>query len=243
MRRERPSGLSLIHIYSFKNIKAGGNSVVFTFAGGNLLVCDGEDGGIALPTMEQIAANLSAGLDVENAIYAFSIDDEPMFLLPQRELKGKIPKNMEYINMRNLSGKTDRWVPLAAVTAGHLDHWYREHRYCGGCGAVSGFSVRERAKVCPECGNVQYPRISPVIMAAVTDGEDVYKRQGQGYGMEPSIASGNAESIEESSESDAGEDHRQDIEFGVGCLPYVDVYKRQVLSKVLSMMGKRSPFC
>lgn len=71
---------------SFKNIKAGGNSVVFTFAGGNLLVCDGEDGGIALPTMEQIAANLSAGLDVENAIYAFSIDDEPMFLLPQREL-------------------------------------------------------------------------------------------------------------------------------------------------------------
>lgn len=156
---------------SFKNIKAGGNSVVFTFAGGNLLVCDGEDGGIALPTMEQIAANLSAGLDVENAIYAFSIDDEPMFLLPQRELKGKIPKNMEYINMRNLSGKTDRWVPLAAVTAGHLDHWYREHRYCGCCGAVSGFSVRERAKVCPECGNVQYPRISPVIMAAVTDGD------------------------------------------------------------------------
>ena len=43
---------------SFKNIKAGGNSVVFTFAGGNLLVCDGEDGGIALPTMEQIAAKI-----------------------------------------------------------------------------------------------------------------------------------------------------------------------------------------
>ena len=32
-------------------------------------------------------------------------------------------------------------------------------------------SEAERAKVCPECHNIQYPRISPVIMAAITDGE------------------------------------------------------------------------
>lgn len=32
-------------------------------------------------------------------------------------------------------------------------------------------SDKERAMICPECGNIQYPRISPVIMAAVTDGD------------------------------------------------------------------------
>ena len=30
-------------------------------------------------------------------------------------------------------------------------------------------SDKERAMICPECGNIQYPRISPVIMAAVID--------------------------------------------------------------------------
>ena len=34
-----------------------------------------------------------------------------------------------------------------------------------------GFSDKERAMICPQCGNIQYPRISPVIMAAVTDGD------------------------------------------------------------------------
>ena len=161
---------------AFKSAEVQKDSNVFTFAGGNVLVCRRGDDKMVIPTAAQVAEGLGMAQKMDeivtgSAIYAFSVDDEPMFLLPQRQLKGKIPKGMEYVNIRSLYGDHDRWMALAAVTASHLDHWYREHRYCGCCGALTDFSDHERAKVCPECGNTQYPRISPVIMAAITDGD------------------------------------------------------------------------
>ena len=42
----------------------------------------------------------------------------------------------------------------------------------GGCQSKSK-EITIAEKVCPQCGNVQYPRISPVIIAAITDGERI----------------------------------------------------------------------
>ena len=159
---------------SFKALRAEPGDPVLTFAGGNVLIkslSDGQDGSGKFPSLAEIAGAVSVPVTADDLVYAFSMDDRPVFLLPQRLLRGKIPKGMEYTNIRGLYRDPDRWMALAAVTGSHLDHWYREHVYCGCCGAVSEFSERERAKVCPQCGNIQYPRISPVIMAAITDGD------------------------------------------------------------------------
>ena len=161
---------------SFRNTKAEPGDVVLTFAGGNVLIKnlpDGTGGSGKFPSLEEIAGAVSVSVTADDLIYAFSVDERPMFLLPQKNLGGKIPKGMEYTNIRSLYGGDDSWMALAAVTGSHLAHWYREHVYCGCCGAVSGFSEKERAKICPECGNIQYPRISPVIMAAITDGDRI----------------------------------------------------------------------
>jgi NAD+ diphosphatase len=45
--------------------------------------------------------------------------------------------------------------------------WDRTHQYCGQCGAQTESAVHERAKRCPRCGLVAYPRISPAIIIAV----------------------------------------------------------------------------
>jgi NAD+ diphosphatase len=45
--------------------------------------------------------------------------------------------------------------------------WDRTHRYCGQCGRPTEDAGHERAKRCPSCGLVAYPRLSPAIIIAV----------------------------------------------------------------------------
>lgn len=49
----------------------------------------------------------------------------------------------------------------------HLAHWDRTHAFCGRCGCATLQKDDERAKVCPACGNVCYPRISPAAIMGV----------------------------------------------------------------------------
>ncbi len=45
--------------------------------------------------------------------------------------------------------------------------WDRTHQYCGQCGAPTVTMAGERAKRCPRCGLVNYPRLSPAIIIAI----------------------------------------------------------------------------
>ncbi|MBR2824296.1 MAG: NAD(+) diphosphatase [Clostridia bacterium] len=60
---------------------------------------------------------------------------------------------------------------FAAYTAFHLRQWYRTSVFCGACGARTVFDEKERAKVCPACGNRIYPRINPAVIIGVTNGD------------------------------------------------------------------------
>ena len=149
--------------------RVGSDSVFFTFRGGKVLVCS-ENGRLNLPVIGRLQGE---GCELaDKAVYAFSVDESPMFLIPEKTMSDRIsegiPAGMEYVDIRELYGSQERWPALAAVTARHLDHWYGEHSYCGCCGSVMEHSDTERAMICPECHNIQYPRISPVIMAAIT---------------------------------------------------------------------------
>ena len=82
------------------------------------------------------------------------------------------------------AGGDYRWLPLrasmacapqrdafAALTARHLAVWYESNRFCGRCGRPMTRDGQERAMLCPRCGNLVYPRINPVIIVGVTDGD------------------------------------------------------------------------
>ena len=56
---------------------------------------------------------------------------------------------------------------FAASIAYHLFTWYRDSLYCGRCGTKTVFSRTERAKICPECGHIIYPRICPAVIVGV----------------------------------------------------------------------------
>ena len=44
-------------------------------------------------------------------------------------------------------------------------------KYCGRCGHLMENSKTERALVCPECGQTEYPKISPAVIVAISDGD------------------------------------------------------------------------
>jgi NAD+ diphosphatase len=59
--------------------------------------------------------------------------------------------------------------PLLALAGRALQvaEWDRSHRFCGRCGTATRDKAGERAKECPACGYVAYPRVSPAMMVLV----------------------------------------------------------------------------
>ncbi len=61
----------------------------------------------------------------------------------------------------------------AAGRAAQLLEWVSTHSFCGRCGWPNEPSPVELTRVCPNCGLVTYPRISPAVIMAVRRGEEV----------------------------------------------------------------------
>lgn len=55
----------------------------------------------------------------------------------------------------------------AGETAYHLYVWYRDNSFCGRCGEPLEYSHKERAMICPSCGNVVYPKIAPAVIVGI----------------------------------------------------------------------------
>jgi NAD+ diphosphatase len=51
--------------------------------------------------------------------------------------------------------------------------WDRTHRYCGHCATPTEPRTDERSRICPNCGLVVYPRVSPAMMALVWRGKEL----------------------------------------------------------------------
>lgn len=116
----------------------------------------------------------------ENSRFLFTIDDKRFFLMNledietpfavsdfEKETADGVYKWTEQTEFRTLD---ERWICYAGVTAMQLYRWYKNRRYCGCCGSELAHSPRERAMVCPNCDNTEYPKISPAVIVGITDG-------------------------------------------------------------------------
>ena len=126
----------------------------------------------------------------EELVYLFSIDSERYFLF--RCHKHTSPKDLlhapadeAFYTLQELrrSRLEPRLNVFAAFTAYHLADWYDANRYCGWCGAPTAYDKAERGMRCPSCGKIEYPRINPAVIVAVTNGERIVTiRYRAGYG-------------------------------------------------------------
>jgi NAD+ diphosphatase len=74
---------------------------------------------------------------------------------------------MSFQDLRSLYYQMDAEPFKVVGYAFQTVHWDRTTRYCGRCGSETADSQNERAKVCPDCDLVNYPRLSPSMIVAV----------------------------------------------------------------------------
>ncbi|GAB6172214.1 NAD(+) diphosphatase [Paradesulfitobacterium aromaticivorans] len=91
------------------------------------------------------------------------------------------PEGMSFYDLRRLLGKIPDDLFFLAGKASHILHWDRTHQYCSQCGAQTENKMDERAKLCPSCGFVNYPRISPAIIVAITRGREILLAKGSRF--------------------------------------------------------------
>lgn len=94
-------------------------------------------------------------------------------------------------DLRSITQRTgDAGLFTLAGTAHHLLHWAQSNRFCGHCGHEMGDKQDERAKICPACGNIVYPRISPATITAILRGDEILLAHNRNFnpGMHSLIA-------------------------------------------------------
>lgn len=105
--------------------------------------------------------------------YLFSIDEKAFFLLSEfQELCETMPE-YRYENNYFLRKGGPKEMIYAGLVAIQLGGWYREHRYCGGCGAKMAHDGRERMMRCPVCGQKEYPKLCPCVIVGITNGDKI----------------------------------------------------------------------
>ncbi len=91
---------------------------------------------------------------------------------------GSLPPPWQAQGLRNWFGAIDETTLAIAMRAVQILEWDRTHRYCGACASATVVVGHERARRCPECGLICYPRISPAMMALVVRGRELLLGRG-----------------------------------------------------------------
>lgn len=93
----------------------------------------------------------------------------------------EIPPGTAFLDLRGLFGHLEDQLLALAGRASQLILWERTHQFCGQCGARTVAKANERAKECPSCKILTFPRISPVIMVLIQKGEEILLARGVNF--------------------------------------------------------------
>lgn len=118
-------------------------------------------------------------VDVERIAchYLFCIDDVAYFLaddfhdVVSAGSLDSVSKKFEFVGNRVFRSLLNREERLGGATAAHIAKWESLNKFCGRCGHVMVRGLKERSMVCSSCKNTVYPKICPVVIVAVHDGD------------------------------------------------------------------------
>ena len=139
------------------------DSSIMLFFEGRLLLST-KNGQISYPRYAQVKNKIG------RYVYLFSLSGRGYFLaeplFTETEYEG-----FQAVTAIQLRDKQPVSEVFAGMTALHLYRWYASVQFCGCCGSQTEHDKSQRMMRCPTCGNLMFPKISPAIIVAVTDGE------------------------------------------------------------------------
>ena len=83
------------------------------------------------------------------------------------------PQGMLWQGLRALYGRLDDSLFALAGRALQYVDWDRTHQFCGRCGTPTVHRSGERARECPACALIVYPRIAPAVMCLIRRGHEI----------------------------------------------------------------------
>jgi NAD+ diphosphatase len=139
----------------------------FAFSGDRLLVR--QDGDRAV--LVEYADLAVLGVDFEAGHYLGRLDDLDCYAVDlQTGLEP--PAGMALDGLRALYDRLPDEHYGIAGRAVQILLWDKTHRFCGRCGEPTVNAPGERAKLCPKCGLLSFPRLSPAVIMLIQRGED-----------------------------------------------------------------------
>jgi NAD+ diphosphatase len=111
------------------------------------------------------------GVSPKRSQYLGMLGDQHCFACELEE-GSAAPEGMHWSGLRALFGSIDDSLFALAGRAFQIVDWDRSHQFCGRCGTPTQIKNHERARECPNCGQVHYPRIAPAIMALIRRGRE-----------------------------------------------------------------------
>ncbi|MDR2927837.1 MAG: NAD(+) diphosphatase [Cytophagaceae bacterium] len=175
---------------TYYHIMPENGSVLLSFSG-NTVLCQVTENKVRLPMCSDLFKETQ---NFPPSVYLFGIDDVKYFLVFDlvESAAGYV-----YNSLFMLRDMEPQHTVFAVLTAFGLHTWYATHIYCGKCGSPNNTHTVERMLICPLCGTMDYPKISPAVIVAITDGDKLLlsKYAGREYAKYALIA-GFAESGE-----------------------------------------------
>lgn len=144
-----------------------GTALGFAFAGARLVV----HGSVESPVIPTLAELDAAGLAGDRH-YLGELDRVPCIAIALANIE-EPPPGFAMAGLRSFFYRLPDPLLAIAARAFQIADWDRSHRFCGRCGTRTRDGDGERAKECPSCGLVAYPRVSPAMMTLVTRGREL----------------------------------------------------------------------
>lgn len=115
------------------------------------------------------ARSVLAGLKAKTCDPGKCVSDEARVDINPGSCASGHAEDVEYTveTLRVLRRTKPKEECYAGETAYHLYVWYRDNNFCGRCGEHLEYSHKERAMICPSCGNVVYPKIAPAVIVGI----------------------------------------------------------------------------
>lgn len=164
--------------YIHKKLDAAKKCYILYFKDNRVLLYKKDDD-LILPTFENIREKFPQleGEIIASSVYLCRLNDatdvgfeEEYYVLDTEDLDFTDP-DFTYYNLAIFRDFLPTYHAFMGATASHIYHWLKSKKFCGYCGSKTEHSSTERAKICRECGQIEYPKISPAIIVAIRNGD------------------------------------------------------------------------
>jgi NAD+ diphosphatase len=138
------------------------------FISGDRVLLRREGEALRLPAAEEVAATLDSDPEALTPapVALRSMNGAPSLAYDLPEDLA-LTDGMELVGLRAVHALVSAEAFQVAGTAVQKLEWLRTHRFCGRCGTPSGPHPTDEARLCPSCGLVQYPRVSPAVIVLI----------------------------------------------------------------------------